>query len=180
MTADERKLVVTFLSILVSIAIVYFGYRPILAGYQTATLTRQARQIEVQDLEARKVKLTQLTEQMTAQQANVDKLLQAVPDDEAYAELLIQLSALANRAGVKLKTVQPASRTGTDGRSVPAAIHITGSYPNILTFVTEAERNQRPIGIQSINIVGDAGGQITDLTASIQLKAIRIPNLGGE
>lgn len=179
MTDNERKLAITASSLLVAAGTLYFGLRPILAEYHDVQLARGARKLEIAELNVRQQTLQALGQQIEAKKADVERLLLAVPADEAYPELLTTLNAIAGRSSVVLVSIQPTRGGATTSGTVPLAISLSGSYPQILSFVSDVEKNLRPVTIQSLNMVeGMSGGGV--LTATMQMEFARITSGGAQ
>lgn len=163
----EENSALTTLAILIGLALIYFGFRPILSDYRENRLSLETRKMEIVALEARKAELETLQTKFSKSASALNRLAVALPDDEQYPELLTQISALSAASGTTLSSIQP-SRGTSASEEVITTLSLKGSYPSLITFFENLEHNLRPIQVKSLNITrGDESSNL--ISATIQL-----------
>lgn len=159
---------IAFLSFILAIIVAWFLAFPGFAKLKETTTQIKAKQ---SDLEKGRQKVEDLkTAQNLLKKAEADLTLLdiAVPKDEGVAEALIQVNELVSKAGLKVVAIQPSTQ-GEAGK-LPISLTLQGGFEGLKNFIESAEKNLRPIEVQSVNLVGSAEGG--ELSATFELRLI--------
>ena len=116
--------------------------------------------------------------------AEVLQLVKAMPSSADQAGLVLELSALARRSGVTLRSISPGTATvGSGGATmIPVTVSLDGSYFQITRFlrlarglvVVRGERVRatgRLLGVQSVELVESQTKGFPRLDATVVLNA---------
>ena len=178
MIPHERHLLLGLLAFLIAFSLGYFWFLPTLKAYGEHRLAVAARTEELANLDQRKALLVRYDAVIKEHQARLNRLALAVPTEADYPELLSQTKSLVEENGLILTNFQPARGSAQAGETL-VTMTIRGTYPKLVTFAEQLEKNLRPARIQSVNLV--RSGQtatVNDLAATFQIRFIRIPEGG--
>lgn len=138
----KAKTLIVILSILLSIAAIWFLILPLYGGVKDKNNQVQAKEKEVQDLEKSVAKINELMQSYKANEDKINLLLQMSPKDKDVAGLLNQLESLSSQSGVILYSVnfaetaspksapQPSAPAGQEaGAQVSAVANLTLANP---------------------------------------------------
>jgi Tfp pilus assembly protein PilO len=146
-----------------------------LVGWAPATKRLHAAHAKVTNADQQMMQLQgQVASLLTAEKkapiyrTQLGELEQAVPDEPSYASVIDDLTKAAASAEVTLSTVSPSAETAPAG-SGPAELELTlsvgGTYPEILSFITDVVQQPRIFVISSVNL--STAGQSAKLSAAI-------------
>ncbi len=120
----------------------------------------------------------------TAPVTDVARLAKAMPASADQATLVLELAALARRAGVTLGSIapEPATTDGSGATLVPVVVSVTGSYRRISTFLKYSRAlvgvrggrlhaSGRLFSVQGVELSESASGKFPELDATITLNA---------
>lgn len=133
-------------------------------AYAAATAQASQLQTQVGTLEA-------LVRQVPADTARLGQLHTALPTSADIKDLLTELDALANRTGVQLTSLSPASSTSASGTSTSSSgsgvqtiglpMTVSGSYAGMTSFLTGLENLPRALVVTSISLAPSGGDNVT-------------------
>lgn len=116
--------------------------------------------------------------------ADVVRLAKAMPSTADQPSLVLELAALARRAGVTLGSIAPEDATvdAAGATRVPVAVTVTGSYPQITRFLRYARElvgvsggklhaTGRLFSVQGLELSESATGRFPRLDAIVTLHA---------
>ena len=180
MNPKERSRNITIISVIVLFLLIYFGLKPILAKLKSANTEVKVKKEELSLKEKKLDNLKTIKSKLETVKGDLELLQKALPKEEDIPGVLVSAEALASQSGLlissftpstekKATATPPAGEEGATGLgSVPFNLSLSGSYPALLTFLTNVENNLRPTSVSSVNITG--GG--TDKPLSINLKMV--------
>lgn len=121
--------------------------------------------------------LQALERQISTDKAKLTEYTANIPDTPQLASALHQIQAVATSSGVTMSSISPsgppAATNGTANEEklngVPYlgfSISATGTYPQLMTFLTALDSMQRTLVVNSLALSGGSGGSHS-LSASI-------------
>ena len=159
--------------------------------------TAEAQQQQLQS-EISRLKEAQRNE--PANQAKLEALRTAIPDDPALGQFIIDVNDAANRSGILFMSISPSepkagtvaaagATTGTTGTTVPGtrvsvvpvsapaeisvSLQLKGGYFQVLDFLNRLDAMPRLVVTDSINVSADQAGVLTvGLSSRIFVRAI--------
>ena len=149
-------------------------YRPIRSDYDRLQGSIQTLRAEVQSQQQEVDRLEKLSAQLEGSEKDRVRLFTAhfIPRSAGFSEILPQLDAIAEKAGVHKTRVDyaidEAPRYGL--YSVKMKVPVTGGYSNIVNFIKDLEHSDTLFIINSIEVRGAAGSPGTDIALSMGLE----------
>jgi len=178
-TLTKQLNLVILLTLMIALLLVFFVIKPKLDGIKILRIEIAKAQLQREDFTKKLKQLQPLPERISAYQEEIDRFFEVLPNKSEVKEFLVILEDLANKNGILITSIAPTlqrekiiggrevrSSTGysTDGFS----LSILGYFNNIteenlttninfLGFLSDLEKNLRPINVKSIRISG--GGE---------------------
>ena len=114
--------------------------------------------------------------QLSAAQETLLKFEIASPEKPDPEAILVQLEAMAGKAGLTVNNTQPSSASGEEGQTdLVYALTVTGSFPQIIAFSEIMEKNIRPITFQTVNITASTGQEKAGTSGTFNLIVHYVP-----
>lgn len=173
MNATKRISAVTAGAAVVLIVIWYMAlFRPQSHHLTSAHKAYASAEAQINQLQQQADRLEALERQIPADNAKLSTLNSAVPSTPDLKDVLDQLHGLATSTGCQLTAVNPAtpttSGTATAGpQSLQTTMTVTGSYPQLMSFMTGLTRIPRTVVVDSVSIGSASGGLQAQLTTRI-------------
>jgi Tfp pilus assembly protein PilO len=176
---STRNFVLAMVGLTVLIIIVGGGVLYWLIGryvYQTNQNKAQDKSIDL--LEKKKVDIAALRPNYDAinvpaqnGKSDADLILNAMPTDEGFKELIAMIEKMGQESGVKIPTVSKGGTasavapTASGDQSYSIAVNIEGTLPKILDFIRKTESSSRVMDFVNLTVSGTG-----NLTASANFK----------
>ncbi len=172
----QQYLFAAVLGVIAVINLLFFLilYRPIRGEYYRLQGSIQKLRAEVQSQQQEVDRLEKLSAQLEGSQKDRQRLFTThfIPRSAGFSEILPQLDAIAEHAGVHKTRVDyaidEAPRYGL--YSVKMKVPVTGGYSNIVNFIKDLEHSNTLFIINSIEVRGDSGSPGADIALSMGLE----------
>lgn len=170
-----------FWMVFITVAIVIFGGAAIywLAGeYVKQSNKNKSQDITIGLLNEKKKDLAELKpnyEKIIQKDANgksdADLILNALPEERGYDELIAMIERMGGEAGVKIKSISSSKKDTTSGEGNPISYEVTvvmdGTSAQIFDFLTKTEKSSRVLDFVSMNLGGEIGGTKNNATITM-------------
>jgi Tfp pilus assembly protein PilO len=150
----------------------------LIGGYVYQTNQNKAQDKTIELLEKKKVDIAALRPNYDAinvpgqnGKSDADLILNAMPTDEGFKELIAMIEKMGQESGVKIPTVSKGTaantvtQTTSGDQSYSIAVNIEGTLPKILDFVRKTENSSRVMDFVNMSVSGTG-----NLTASANFK----------
>ncbi len=178
----NRRLIITIVSFLASIALVIFVIWPLISSVMESRAEIQEREEQKEALQELVVKTQELTQEYQAMSEEVNKFFLALPDQKEVSYLLVQFENLAISNGLLLESVKFGQEGGeqeelgmgmtgmnnaaaggsTQTRSFASGtvnISVNGSYAAFKGYLADLEKNIRVMDVEKISFTQQKGDQ---------------------
>lgn len=163
----------TFFYVLIGVcgALLIIGAIGYFFGIKMLTAKKQElvkKEANLKLIEERSIQLVELRRRYDEAAKRLDEITRALPESKQQAEVIVALKDIANRAGLDLPSIQFASSAGGKTKIdpnftqtskvgelyvLPISLKMTGSYDQLVSFLSEAERLSRYNSVISLNLV---------------------------
>lgn len=126
------------------------------------------------NIEALKPNYATITAPGANGKSDADLILIAMPIDEAYDSLIAMLENMAQQSGVGIQSIAKAADTAGTANSYNVSLSMSGSYNQILDFLSKTENSARIFDFVSMNI-GGATRSGSNVTVSATFKTYYNP-----
>jgi Tfp pilus assembly protein PilO len=148
----------------------FIGWAPATSNLTHARANVTAADAKTTQLSGEVATLLAAEKKAPLYESQLKVLQQAVPSDPAFAQVIDQLTAVSNSSGVSISSVIPSVAPATSTTSGPATmmltLAVTGTYPQVLSFITDLDHESRLYVITSLGLSSD--GHI--VTASVDAR----------
>lgn len=176
-TARTNTILWATVGVLGVAAMSYFYVAPQLDAWRVAQAKSQAKSADITLIQDQIAHVTTTASQLQQNQAGLDRLNIAVPDGAAFDQLLVSLEAIAEQAGVALKSIEPSPQETQ--QLATATLSIEGSFGGVKTFMTLIEQNARPLTVSNVSITSSAEAEGSALVnVTFTLSAAQVPVVG--
>jgi Tfp pilus assembly protein PilO len=168
---------VIVVTVLVGGAVLYW----LIGKYVFQTNKNKAQDQTIYLLQQKQTNLQQLkpnydaiTAKGASGKSDADLILNAMPVDEGFRELIAQLERMGQESGVRVSTISKAttSSTGSTSSSVTKSYDVTvnmeGDFPKILEFLRKTEKSSRVLDFVSMNTSKASTGSGSTATATFR------------
>lgn len=138
------------LIILVCALLGYWVINPKIVEIKEYNTSIAAKEKDTTTLDEKIQNLKSLQKQFTASPSDVEILNLAIADDPQMPEIIEQLTSMASKSGMTIKSIRPDYRDATNETVV--GITLRGDYINLINYITEIEKNLRPASVKSLNL----------------------------
>jgi len=153
---DNRTLAIILitLSLVIAGAWYYFWYQPTLARIDSIEQEIQTLESKRQKGLLAKRRLPQLREQIAALEAEIQKFLAALPEEEKFHEVLDLLAQNAKETKVKLKSLNrsPTRSEIAEVSSIDVAINVEAPFPQLYSYLKRLESLRRYSSIKGVQL----------------------------
>lgn len=139
-----------FLMVLICIALGYFIISPKIAEIKSTNTSIAAKDKDTQALQEKIDGLKSLKSKFAVAPDDVNLLKIVTSDSEQMPEIIEQITAIANKSGMLVKSIKPDSRQ-VAGETL-LSLQLGGDYLGLISFSENLEKNVRPAGVKSINM----------------------------
>lgn len=164
--STKRIGAVTAVAVVVLVAAWYLAlFSPQKSHLAKAHKAQAAAEQQVGSLESQVAGLRALQRQIPADKTKLAAYDNAVPDNPQLASAIRLIQGAANASGVHLSAIGPSNATtaSTTGvPTVPVSLTTTGSYSQLMSFISALDSMPRTLVVNGINISGQGaslGGQ---------------------
>jgi len=142
------------LALLASLAIIIFLIVPRVSEMRDLSNNIAAKEAELEIGKKKVSSLRSAVQLIKTARRDMEILGVAVPADKDIAEALVQVNANASNSGVVIDAI---STSGGEAGNVSINASVKGSYEQIMGFLSNSEKNLRPIKIVDYNLVSTEG-----------------------
>jgi hypothetical protein len=121
------------------------------------------------DIEKLKPNYATITAPGANGKSDADLILIAMPIDEAYDSLIAMLENMAQQSNVKLLTISKTADSAGAENSYNISLSLSGSFNQILDFLSKTENSARVFDFVSMNIGGSTNSN-ANVTVSADFK----------
>ncbi len=154
----------TLLILLVVIAIYAFGTGPKLDQLKQVKTQTAAAKVDAAKLEKKVSALRKFKVRLDQGNGELESLRTALPADEDLPGVFVTLTAIAAKSGVVIESLAPGQ---TSGNILLVDLTISSGYDELISFLVNLAKNQRPISVESLSSV--AAGESQDANQSNRL-----------
>ena len=160
---SEKTTLLLVLVFLIVVGCGYFIFLPIQANYREQKVDIENTKREKQAFLDRQVALEELGRKIEARRVFIDQVKDVLPEKPEVPELVVTLEKLASSNGMYIDNFIPkvladlpqASAAQTEQKeyqTIELQFNLTGTYSNMKKFVSDLEKNIRPVDIITIAI----------------------------
>lgn len=147
---QNQTTIYPFLVILICGLLSFWVINPKIAVLKDLNTKISAKEKDTSALNEKIQNLKSLQKQFKDSSQDVELFNLAITEDEQMPEIIEQITSMASKSGVIVKTIRPDTRQVSNETVVNLSIR--GDYPNLTAFVSRLEKNLRLATIKSINI----------------------------
>lgn len=155
---DNKKIIfLSVIALLLSFFIIAMYLVPKMKNLKTLSTQAAAKQAEL-DAGVEQVKAIRTAAQLIkAASKDIETLGISIPEQSRAEEALAQLGASASKSDVQVKSV---SIGGGASGTLKITLSISGGFDQTMTFISNLEKNLRPIEIEDYTIASVEGGSL--------------------
>lgn len=161
MTSRNRAVLIVFL-ILLAILNGYFLAWPASGTLKTVNTQVAATEADVNLAQQKITDLGEFDQLIKKYPAEADLLSLAAPSDLDLPQFMVAVEAIASKSSVTLSSIQPPAQGAQD-----VSIQISGSFDGLFAFMTNLEKNLRPVKVSEIQIAAATEGAQTSMTVKL-------------
>ncbi|EKD56877.1 MAG: hypothetical protein ACD_58C00059G0002 [uncultured bacterium] len=155
MVSKENKVqsstnIYPLLVVLICALLGYWVISPKIAEIKEFNTSIAAKEQDTASLNEKIQNLKTLQKQFEAAPGDVEILNLAIADDPQMPEIIEQLTSMASKSGMTIKSIRPDYRDSTNETVV--GVTLRGDYINLINYISETEKNLRPASVKSINL----------------------------
>jgi len=141
----------------------FVGWSPATSNLQKAHANATVATGQMTQLRGQVAALLTAERKAPLYRSQLNQLKQAIPDDPSYPTVIDELTSIASSSGVALSTIAPSVTTSASAATTsgPAtlglSLSVTGTYSQVLSFLTALQQQTRIYVVDSINLSGGSG-----------------------
>lgn len=163
----KRNVLIGAIAAVVAVVLIWYFvlYKPLGEDLTSTQAQVSEEQTKTDDLQATLTRLQSQAKNSTEQQALLNKLDKAVPEQPDLAEFIIEINQIAEEAGIDFLTISPAPpAAGTGASVIGLTITIKGSFFQLQDYLRLLEQMDRLVVIDGFNVAGGASSTSGDTT----------------
>lgn len=190
MSMRMKFVALTVATLLFVIGWFFVGFKPASSRLAEVKDEVETTRTEIAALQARLARLQELKLNEAQLRADAERYDRGLPTRPAVSDFIRQVQDAANNAGIDFLTISPSVPAETGGaqaaqpadpsappqaaaaayRTIDVSMNANGGFFNVERFVSNLERLDRAIRIQTFNLSGGGQGDNPPLSLAINLK----------